>query len=143
MNLTGSYNAIKELPSSDVSMKTNLSKTKTIKIIITIVIGLSALPGCQAEKTIRIPVNSECSLRVNQEPATVKQPVKFYLCDNTNYPCSTATYRWSGEAKVQPKKPCKHIRVNKNQKNKSALLTIKLREKTHEHRVEENNCVVK
>lgn len=122
-------------------MSTTLKKTTNTIIIF--LLGLLVLSGCQSEKIIQIPLVTDYSLRVNQEFATENNPPEFYLCDYEWNSCSEVTYRWSGEGERLHKKKSKHKGAKKGYRNKSALLTMKLRKNTHENTVEKNNCIFK
>lgn len=116
---------------------------KTTSIVIIFLLALLVLSGCQSEKIIHIPLVTDYSLRVNQKLATNNNPPEFYLCDYVWNSCSEATYRWSGEGERCTRKKGKHKGVKKDYRNKSALLTMKLRKNTHENTVEKNNCIFK
>ena len=120
----------------------HIFKTLTNKII-PIVIGLLVLSGCQFEKTIQVPMNSEYAFEVNEHIATAKHPPNFYLCDSARSPCDVVTNRWSGDALKQFKKPRKYLVLKKHHKSKSALTTKKSWEKSDGNIATKNNCFAK
>lgn len=105
--------------------KSYFVKIKSISFVCLLMISTSLVTSCQ--KTIWVPVLRQSDLRISQNPATITQPAKYYVCGNAQYACRPATYKWRATA-------THHINKHKSLPNHNSKPTIN-KPKEHQYEV--------
>lgn len=115
--------------------KSFFEKIKSIILISLLMLTVSLVTSCQ--KTISVPALKQPDLRFNQRSETMTQPVRYYVCGGSQYPCRSVTNKWQ-----ETSSHC----INKYQSlshQKSKLLNKKLKEHHHAVPNKIRSCQIK
>lgn len=115
--------------------KSFFEKIKSVTFIFSLMLTTSLVTSCQ--KSILVSDLKQPDLRINQRPATITQPARYYVCGGCQYPCRSVTNKWQ---KSSSRRTNKHQSVS-NQKSK--LMNKKPKEHHHAVPNKIRSCQIK